>query len=165
MTTIEDVIEEAEEVYSEEEEALFSGIFEDTATMERLGFSLAIEEPPVKTRKQREPSLRKTPWEDYLLVLKTQPGWYVRWFAFVDGEDEPEGTAKKAAQQRARSMRNRMEKIYPGDIFEIDAVEDKEDGSWKVFAEYEREATEDELEERVAKMEARQERALRSRSS
>lgn len=104
------------------------------------GLSLAVEEPPEKIVRPRLVKV-EVPWESYLLFLRKTPGKTVRLFEFTGDE------AKKRASQRARSMRSRLSKTLPHELFTVDSV-DMKNGHYRVYARYDRKAMAEEIARR-----------------
>lgn len=110
-------------------------------TVEIPGFALAIEDRPVKVTRNANPK-RELAWEEYLAFLKQRPGTTARVFMFV-GED-----AQSNARARARSMRARLVKTQPEDMWNVTAELVKEDGSYRVYATYDGPADDETLDTR-----------------
>lgn len=121
------------------------------------GFTLDFEDPPAEPERVGRRAKVVLAWEEYLHFLKEFPGKWVKVFEF-SGEE-----AKEKARARARSVNRRLIKTQPSDIWEIKAVEDRDDegkltGVWKVYAQFVRPATLEEVKNRMEAHEAAVER-------
>ena len=113
------------------------------ANLDLPGFDVAIESAPQRAIRAKGRKEKVVAWEEYLSFLKSRPGATIRLFNY-DGNDE----GKKAASQRARSMRKRLLDTQPNEIWDIASEYVKESDSYKIFATYQRPATDEEFEQR-----------------
>lgn len=130
------------------------------ADLDLPGFTAAIERPVDKVVRQRGRKEKVVAWEEFLAFLKDRPGVTVRLFSFEGTQD-----GKKAASQRARSMRKRLIENEPAEVWNIISEYVKEDEAYKIFCTYERPATDEEVAEREATKLAAQERGRHAAAS
>ncbi len=106
--------------------------------LREVGVPVDFEDRPVVVPK-RQPTAPEMPWEEYLGFLTNHPGRTVRLFTFT-GEN-----SRIKARSRAREVIKRLAKIHPEEKWSITWDFVKKDESWRVYANYDREYTEQEM--------------------
>ena len=125
-------------------------IYQALMELQEAGIELVEEDRPVVSK--RTPKEPETPWESYLRMLVQYPGKTVRLFEY-SGED-----ARAKARRRGTTIRNRLIKTNPEELWLVTWDFVKSDESWRVYVSYERDRTETELTELAEKQEKARER-------
>lgn len=117
------------------------------------GLSLDFKTPPADPPKRGRQAKVVLAWEEYLEFLVEMPGEWIQVFSF-SGE-----SAKGKAQARKRSLTSRLNKTQISRIWEVKVAADrdadgKETGTFGVYANYVRPATQAEITDRNEKHDA-----------
>lgn len=134
--------------------------FEDLAVE---GINLKVEAPPVKAAKVRKVISAQPAWEELFDGLKTHPGIFIRAALFSSALNGPD--YRKKASARARSMRARLAKTQPSQLWIVETTEDMDNETTKIFISYSGPASQELIVQREAKYNAAKARAIHAANS